>query len=245
MLSRLHNKLGTAGLVVAIVALVVALAGSAFAAGVFTKQQEKKIAQIAKKYAGKPGATGPQGPQGPSGANGAAGPQGAPGATGPQGPTGKTGATGETGETGANGAPGPTGPTGPTGQTGQTGFTETLPSGKTETGGWALGGGGYSNSTFRYSVSFAIPLKEAPEAVHWINTAGEEEGFITPPTNCLGSVEKPTAPAGQLCIYGGAFGGSHPELELAHSLYASGATILIVKEATSTNDNGTWAVTAK
>jgi hypothetical protein len=246
MLSRLHNMLGTAGLVVAIVALVVALAGSALAAGVFTKKQEKKIAQIAKKYAG---ATGPQGPQGPAGVNGAAGPQGGPGATGPQGPTGKTGATGEMGETGANGAPGETGPTGPTGPTGFAGFTETLPSGKTETGAWALTGSGYSNSFFNYAVTFNIPLAEAPEAVHWVSVDGKEEGFIASPANCHGSIETPTAPAGQMCFYGGKFGASHLELEVGSQvLYKGGAVVPILKEgsaSTITEGAGTWAVTAK
>jgi hypothetical protein len=50
MLSRLHNKVGTAGLVVAIVALVAALAGSAYAAkDVLTKQEKKQVEKIAKK----------------------------------------------------------------------------------------------------------------------------------------------------------------------------------------------------
>ena len=73
MFSRMHDKLGTAGLVVAIVALVFAMVGGAYAAGGLTKQQEKQVTKIAKKYAGKPGAQGPQGPQGPAGLVGAKG----------------------------------------------------------------------------------------------------------------------------------------------------------------------------
>ncbi len=109
MFSRIHNKLGSAGLIVAIVALVAALTGSAFAAGVFTKKQEKQIIKIAKKYAGKQGPQGIPGPQGPAGATGKEG------ARGPEGPEG---------EVGLEGPPGPT--------------TAVLPPGETETGIWSF-----------------------------------------------------------------------------------------------------------
>ncbi len=110
MISRIHSKLGTAGLVVAIVALVVALTGAAYAAGGLTKQQEKQVTKIAKKYAGKQGATGPAGPQGPAGGKGDAGAPGSPGAPGAPGspwPGGGLLPSGET-ETGAWGV-GPSG----------------------------------------------------------------------------------------------------------------------------------------
>jgi hypothetical protein len=85
MLKRIHNRLGTAGLVVAIVALVVAVAGTALAAGGLTKKQEKQVVKIAKKYAGK------QGPQGPAGAPGGKGDPGAKGEKGDPGAPGKAG----------------------------------------------------------------------------------------------------------------------------------------------------------
>lgn len=88
MFSRIHQRLGTAGFVVAVVALVAALSGSAFAAKQFITKQE--AVKIAKKYAGKRGPTGPAGPQGPAGspgARGSTGSQGLEGATGPAGPT--------------------------------------------------------------------------------------------------------------------------------------------------------------
>jgi len=111
MLKRIHNKLGTAGLVVAILALVAAVAGTAFAAGGLTKKQEKQVVKIAKKYAGK------QGPKGDTGPAGAQGPKGDPG------PKGDEGAKGDKGD---QGPPGP---------------TETvLPPGKTETGVWSFSG---------------------------------------------------------------------------------------------------------
>ena len=72
MFSRMHNKLGTAGLLVAIVALVFAMVGGAYAAkGALTGKQKKEVEKIAKKYAGKPGAQGPQGAAGLVGPKGA------------------------------------------------------------------------------------------------------------------------------------------------------------------------------
>ena len=90
MLKRIHNKLGTVGLVVAVVALVAAVAGTAFAAGGLTKKQEKQVIKIAKKYAGQKGPQGPQGDPGPAGS------QGPKGDTGSQGPEGKEGPPGPT-----------------------------------------------------------------------------------------------------------------------------------------------------
>ncbi|HVD38096.1 MAG TPA: hypothetical protein VNC15_04615 [Solirubrobacterales bacterium] len=108
-MSRFRNKLGSASMVIAIVALIAALTGTAFAAGVFTKKQEKRIIKIAKRYAGK------QGPQGLPGPQGQVGPPGKEGARGPEGPQG---------ETGSDGPPGPT--------------TAILPAGETETGIWSF-----------------------------------------------------------------------------------------------------------
>jgi len=129
MLKRIHNKLGTAGLVVAVVALVAAVAGTAFAAGGLTKKQEKQVVKIAKKYAGKQG---PKGDAGPKGDTGPAGPQGAHGDPGPKG------------DTGSQGAEGPAGPT----------ETE-LPPGKSETGIWSVEGEGRGS----YWVNIYFPLR--------------------------------------------------------------------------------------
>lgn len=112
MFSRIHNKLGTAGLVVAIVALVAALGGTAFAMTGLNSKQKKEVTTIAKKFAGKPGPAGPAGPQGPAGAPGA---NGAKGATGSQGIQGIQGIQGEPGPTGPTGPEGPLGPEGPKG----------------------------------------------------------------------------------------------------------------------------------
>ena len=95
MFSKIHNKLGSAGLIVAMIALVFALAGGAFAAN---KVIIKKLSQISpsvqKQLRGK---TGPQGPVGPAGAQGPKGDPGLKGDPGSPGPAGPTGATGPAG----------------------------------------------------------------------------------------------------------------------------------------------------
>jgi hypothetical protein len=86
MFSRLHNRLGTAGFVLAIVALVAAVAGTAFAAQGLNSKQKKEVKKIARSVANP----GPAGAAGAAGANGAAGPEGAPWTTGGTLPSGKT-----------------------------------------------------------------------------------------------------------------------------------------------------------
>jgi hypothetical protein len=136
MFSKMHNKFGSAGLVVAVIALIAAVAGTAFAAGGLTKQQEKQVKKIAKKYAGKPG------PQGPKGDSGAAGAQGAKGDQGPKG------------DQGSEGKQGPEGPAGPT-------ETE-LPPGKTVTGTFALRDEGLN--WYWVNISFPLSVTPAPDA---------------------------------------------------------------------------------
>jgi Collagen triple helix repeat (20 copies) len=92
MLHRVREKIGTAGLTVAIIALIAALGGTALAAsGALTGKQKKEVEKIAKKYAGKDGA---------QGAAGSAGAKGDPGLEGAQGPEGKQGKEGKAGEAG-------------------------------------------------------------------------------------------------------------------------------------------------
>jgi hypothetical protein len=68
-LMRLKRRIGanSPGLTVAVIAMLVALTGGAFAASgalnVKQKKEAKQIAQAeAKRFAGKPGTTGPAGP---------------------------------------------------------------------------------------------------------------------------------------------------------------------------------------
>jgi hypothetical protein len=143
IVKRVRNPepFGKAGLTVAVIALVLAMVGGAYAAGKLTSGQKKEVEKIAKKYAGKPGAPGAQGNPGTNGTNGTNGGSGAAGKsmvvvnTSPPGcPAG--GLTVEVEGTeeeheicnGANGASG-------------TFSTEPLPSGQSLTGAWGAGTG--------------------------------------------------------------------------------------------------------
>lgn len=216
MLHRFHQRFGTAGLVVAVIGLVLALAGGAYAAsGALTGKQKKEVEKIAKKYAGKPGAQGPAGPEGKQGAAGANGKDGSNGSNGTPGKDGES-VKGEPIATGGACGPGVSGVkytagatstnvcNGKNGTNGTTGFTETLPGGKTETGIWGQNSVGHPEGRFSEALSFPIPLSSAPKVV--VVNASEEskagcpgrgggnftEGYI--PTT-------PKAEPGNLCIY--------------------------------------------
>lgn len=226
MLSRIHDKLGTAGLVVAVVALVAALAGTAIAAAGLSGKQKKEVKKIAKSVAkkGPTGPTGPQGPAGPAGPAGAKGDAGAQGATGPTGPAGKTGAEGEQG------------PTGPEGVCSTSNCI--LPTGVTETGTYlaprafeAL----ESGTPAWTNISFNIPLSSEPE-LHYLAPGA------TPTPECPGSSAEPKAEPGQLCLY------AFVELNYEFSGGASKKTGAFLKFTGIESEgggiaNGVWAVT--
>jgi hypothetical protein len=214
MLRRFRDRFGTAGLVVAIMAMVVALGGTALAAsGALTGKQKKEVTKIAKKYAGKPGAPGATGPAGP------AGPAGPKGDTGAKGDKGDAGAKGETGAKGTNGVSVTTAAaseaecgkaggvklTSASGASkvcnGTTGFTKTLPPGETETGTWsvALISPTFSSPAAAESISFPIPLEEGGQAFLFDQEKTNNEEFGT--SGCAGSFAEPTAPPGVLCLY--------------------------------------------
>jgi hypothetical protein len=185
VISRIHSKLGTAGFIISIVALVAALGGGAYAAsGGLNGKQKKEVEKIAKKYAGKPGATGPAGPAGSAGGKGD---NGAPGAAGKDGAEGKVGPTGPQGPQGAQGVQGVQGPAGmlPSGAI-------ALQPGQTETGIWnatpAVGG----STTL---ITYPLQLAAEPEVV--IVREGD-----TAPTECAGgTAAEPKAEPGNLCVY--------------------------------------------
>jgi len=252
MLSRIHNKLGTAGLIVAVIALVAALAGTAFAAAGLNSKQKKEVKKIAKEFAGKQGPAGPQGPAGAKGDKGDTGPAGS------AGPAGATGPAGPTGAKGANGAPGPTGEAGPTGPTGETGFTEHLPSGKTETGSWAfnpIGGHAYilnpeepekasytEEEIVMVALPLNIPLAAAPEAIVYNEPESE---------NCPGTITEPKAKAGKFCVYveGNIFNGVTEPKGTSHfaafdKIFASGVVLGLKGRERAKFVRGTYAVTA-
>jgi hypothetical protein len=220
MLSRIHNKLGTAGLIVAVVALIAALGGAAFAAsGKLSPGEKKEVKKIAKKFAGKPGPAGPKGDTG---------------AKGDQGPKGDTGAKGDKGDAGNNGARGEAGM-----------CSEENPECSLASGGMLTGiysvAPGQSESDLA-NIAFPVRLSSPPIALYPIpgitKTLGlmlqnpeegeftaffpkssvsfyeispggfptpeeEEEGAKAYKEACPGSFEEPEAASGILCLYPG------------------------------------------
>ena len=226
MFSRLRTHVNAAT-VVAIVALVFAMTGGAFAVGGHNDKSAnagseagakrtgirvasglglqrlalggstERTAVVAVKAKGKAGPRGPAGPAGPSG------PEGKPGPAGKEGPAGPEGPKGNTGPAGKEGPPGQQGPAGKQGYPGHAGFTETLPPGKTETGAWSIAApaGAFAST----AISFPIPLAERLEG----SGCSEKKApcqvhWITSgkqTTECPGSAEKPEATIGNLCVY--------------------------------------------
>jgi hypothetical protein len=225
----IREPFGTAGLIVAMIALVAALGGTALAAAKLNSTQKKEVEKIAKKYAG---------PAGKAGANGTTGSNGAAGAKGDAGAAGGAGAAGAAGTSVTTKAI-PTGVAGKCNKqggvevasasptvnvcNGTTGFTKTLPSGETETGVWGFGPIAESavveDPTFGHLVrvpaaSFAIPLAAPLSAsqVHYINAASKEvvlnasfeQEEVDPSIagKCVGSAVAPTAASGgNFCLY--------------------------------------------
>src|SRR5580704_2338872 len=209
--------------VVAVLALVFAMSGGAYAAGRYlvtsTKQISPKVLKALSGKPGKPGSPGPSGAQGPAGPAGPAGPQG------PQGPAGSNGTNGTNGTDG-------TSVTSKEQKTGKLGSCSdggsefkagssttyacdgspwtaggTLPSGKSETGAWSvLGPPAPELEVLLDAISFNIPLSEElpATAVNIIAPEGHGAGGGTCPTSS--SAVKPEAEPGNLCI----FEGPHP-----------------------------------
>lgn len=226
MLSQIKNRLGTAGLATALIALVLAMGGGAYAAkSVIITKLSQISPNVQKKLKGKPGPAGPTGPVGPQGSQG------------PKGGAGPTGPRGEQGEQG------PTGPTGPTGTT--------LPSGMTETGVWSFiqAGEGTGGQIW---VNFSFPLRVQPNL---FETASGEPVYIRPDgtssnaeaaTFCPGTVESPEAAPGHICIYAKL---EHNAVD-GESNFADDGTVgfihrfVITEETERAFGRGTWAVTA-
>jgi len=233
MFSKLHERLGTAGLVVAIVALVVALAGTAFAAAGLNSTQKKEVKKIAKQFAGKPGAPGAVGPAGAAGPTGPAGKEGPGGKEGPEGPEGP------------EGTEGPEGPEGPEGEAGVCSVTNPsceLPSGATLVGNWGFNTIDVANPAF--TISFGLRVGVEPQ-VRFI------DGFAASTEECPGTFESPQAKAGFLCVYVNGFETSNVETPSLHHNFSgdfhSGQVFTLVPENVSAEavGRGTWAVTAQ
>lgn len=114
---------GAPALAVAIVAVVLALTGGAFAAGRLIDGSQIKNGSISASKLTASARSQLHGEQGPKGPKGAKGLTGSTGATGQQGPKGDTGAQGPKGDKGDTGPQGPAGPKGDAGNAGATGAT--------------------------------------------------------------------------------------------------------------------------
>jgi hypothetical protein len=242
---RLKEPFGKAGLTVAILALVLAMVGGAYAAGGgLNGKQKKEVTKIAKKYAGKPGPAGAPGPAGSAGATGPAG------AVGPAGAAGKAGATGTEGPEGPEGSPWTAG--------------GVLPEGQTEKGVWAVAGkASEKEEASAAPISFTIPLEVGPTP-HFIGEeAGEGEANFnaeTFPAGCKGTAENPAnvanpiAQPGNLCVYAHQVFNAKPYLGLGFLNVEAGGigagqtgTALLFESEAAGNmaANGVWAVTAE
>lgn len=264
-MSQKVRKHLTPSTMIALLALVFAMTGGAFAAssdggGSGSKASAStgraasvtSLVAVAAKSKAKPKAkAGPRGPAGPKGATGATG------ATGPAGAAGTAGATGPAGAQGPAGPTGATGPAGAEGKEGTTGFTVTLPKGKTLTGDWAveadLPGTGLAEGSAATTISFGIPLETAPEKV--FIKVGEEP---LSGSGCTGNVKEPGAEPGHLCVFASSeLNAFEPHIcpsgktiiECASNEEGadrSGALIFALdKNPGLTILNGTWAVTAE
>ena len=250
MFSRMGRRGSGPALAVAIVALVFAMLGGAYAAN----------SDGGKATASAKAKRGPRGPRGPAGP---AGPQGPSGANGKDGTNGKDGAPGKDGQSVANtavptssetcdhlgGAEFKVGPGVPTTAcNGQSGFTETLPPEETETGVWATRLVGEENGFDEVYLSFNIPLSEgiAESDVEFLN---QGEGGTA---NCPGSAGSPEAAPGKFCVYTSEELGGFNELILdpsqgfALGAGPTGSVMQIEREAGQeiAAGLGTWAVTA-
>jgi Collagen triple helix repeat (20 copies) len=270
MVSKLHERLGTAGLVVAVVALIAALGGTAIAAAGLTGKEKKEVKAIAKKVAkrGPAGPQGPPGPQGPAGPAGAKGDKGDPGTNGTNGKSveigdataqdcefgGATvkveGASSSTQKAVCNGEPGE--PWTPSG---------TLPSGASLTGVWGAVGGGEGGHNEQ--ISFILPIDPAPTPYFVpvpTGTTAEKEAQedAAVAAGCPGIVDGiPVADPGSLCVYAdesagipaenGAFFFAPAPTGFEQGKASPSGTIFVYVCQASCNQGpiGRWAVTAE
>lgn len=222
MFHRVRERLGTAGLVVAILALIVALSGGAFAATQSAKKKSTKYMTKAQVIALiKANATsGPTGATGAPGAPGAKGDVGAPGGPGTAGSNGKNvkltpipplvakcsergGVTAEVEGEAATAKDVCNGATGAPGAPGQPWAPENeLPAGATETGAWAFNGTEDDAAGMVSPISFTVQLPEElfAEEVHYQTDSDFAD-------SCPGIASEPTADPGQLCVYFNSFFG--------------------------------------
>jgi len=228
--------------IVAVVALVFAMTGGAYAAKriliTSTSQISKPVLAKLKGANGKNGTNGAAGPAGPAGPTGPVGP------AGPTGPAGTPGSAGQQGEKGADGAPGSEGPEGQPWTP-----NSVLPSNAVETGTW-LAPANASSAEFG-TISFPIQLASELDVTHVKYVTVKDVDLSTIPSGCAGTAAKPAAEAGFLCVFEGkvesAVGTAEGQLILKSTenvpgAGVTGAVILIESEGTESRFSGTWAV---
>jgi hypothetical protein len=264
MFQRFHDRFGAAGVVIAVVALIAALGGTALAAkGALTGKQKKEVTKIAKRYAGKDGAAGANGTNGKDGVNGT---NGKDGTNGTDGTNGKSVAVGS-----ATAGECPTG-----GATVQVageaatkkavcngGFSEEMEAETTLRGNWSIASkeiGAFATSSVSYLMRY--PGATPPTMVLVRSGESAECSAVSEPVkalceaenqaaseHCPGSVADPQAEPEFACFYVASAQGPAPVQNFAmipgeSTLY--GATIKIAS-ATPANPlllSGTWAVTS-
>ncbi len=226
----IRGSFGTPGLIVAVIALIAALGGTAIASGGLSGAEKKLIKKEAEKQAKK---------------FAVAGPQGAPGAPGPKGAPGEKGTKGDNGTNGTNGTNGSPWTAG-----------GTLPSGATETG--SIAGDSLSSETpavvrTDVPISFSIPLAEGLDDEHVlviyenaaVPSACENPGHPDP-----ASAVNPEASSGYLCVYL-ASDTSESTTHTVHVASATtdegastaGAVLVLIGGEAGWPFQGTWAVT--
>jgi hypothetical protein len=251
MLSAIRRRLHlTPSALIATLALVFAMSGGAYAAGKYlitsTKQISPKVLKSLQGKAGTSGAQGALGASGPAGAAGATGVQGPTGATGPQGPAGEKGEKGEKGTKGANGTNGAIHP------------GETLPPDASETGVWLNTSTPATQQSTQ--LSFTIPLAESltwgeglpgePEnQVHYINELGNEVPTVgtelASHPACPGTVERPEATPGNLCIYAFVASPTGQNENITNPAHGGSGAATTGALLDAPESRGTWVVTAK
>lgn len=212
---------------VGLLALVLALAGTAYAAKKYvitsTKQIKPSVLKKLEGQDGAPGGPGAVGPVGPGGPVGPVGPKGPEGPEGPDGPQGDQGLPGVNGKTVLSGTATPTAGTGTLGDF----YIETDLSkiygpkaGTGANGGWGTGtdligpegspwtAGGTLPSTKTETGAWSMLLDGSGNGLTAISFTiplaaelANANVHLAPNANCPGTVEDPKAAAGHLCVY--------------------------------------------
>lgn len=258
---KLKDRLGVPG-ILAMIALVFAMAGGAWAAsGKLTPVMKKEVEKIAKKAAKKVAIPGPQGPKGDTGPKGDAGPKGdtgSPGLPGKDGTDGKSvivaneappsctegGVTYEVEGSGEENevCNGEEGPEGQPGQEGSPWVAGTAPSGVTLKGTWSLPPyqAAAKEEVLFIPISTGVPVPVAGEGL---------KAVLAPDPGCPGTAASPQ-PAinpNEVCLYAEEETNIEPEIFPSSSkLRKSGGGIIVRLETAAAGvarAYGSWAFT--